>query len=109
MCVLDRLPENSLPKTLVGRIVASFVMILGVAFVSIVTALIVSELVVRPEAEREEEEHEEGELDIATAIRQLDAVSNESRLRSGSDVQLGEVAPRLVGNGTVSVYHDLSA
>ena len=60
------------PTTLVGRIVASFVMILGVAFVSIVTALIVSDLVVRREAEQEEE-LEEDDLDIAAAIRQLDA------------------------------------
>jgi voltage-gated potassium channel len=60
------------PTTLVGRIVASFVMILGVAFVSILTALIVSDLVVRREAEQEEE-HEADELDIAAAIRRLDA------------------------------------
>lgn len=59
------------PTTVLGRIVASFVMILGVALVSILTAFIVSDVVVRREAEQDEE-IEEQELDLAAALRSLD-------------------------------------
>lgn len=59
------------PTTAAGRAVASLVMILGVAFVSILTAFIVSDLVAR-HAERQQKEIEQEELDITAAIARLD-------------------------------------
>jgi voltage-gated potassium channel len=59
------------PTTAAGRAVASLVMILGVAFVSILTAFIVSDLVAR-HAERQQKEIEQEELDITAAIGRLD-------------------------------------
>ncbi len=72
------------PTTTAGRIVASLVMILGVAFVSILTAVIVSDLVVRREEEQDAAIEEE-ELDLATAIQRLDARLEriEAALREG--------------------------
>jgi voltage-gated potassium channel len=59
------------PTTAAGRVVASLVMILGVAFVSILTAFIVSDLVARHTA-LQQKEIEQEELDITAAIVRLD-------------------------------------
>ena len=59
------------PTTAAGRAVASLVMILGVAFVSILTAFIVSDLVAR-HAALQQKEIEQEELDTTAAIARLD-------------------------------------
>jgi voltage-gated potassium channel Kch len=53
------------PRNVVGRLVASFVMLEGIAFVAIVTAIITSSFVARAAAEREADAVEAGDTEEA--------------------------------------------
>ena len=59
------------PRTVVGRLFASLIMVLGIASVSLLTATVASGFIARRE-EEEEERITEGEIDLAAAIGRLE-------------------------------------
>ena len=78
------------PKDVVGRLVASFVMLEGIAIVAVLTAVITSTFVARAQSEREQAEVDAGDSEELRIDARFDDVTERlDRLEKKLD-QLGE-------------------
>ena len=63
-------PDDNVPTTVVGRLLAALVMLFGIGFITVITAAITSTFVTRS---RLEQERSDAETPTAEQFRQLDS------------------------------------